>query len=297
MPLVYVLASRLLAGAGIPALPIKGPVSDAYALRQRHSSVDVDVLIAPSDVDAACRIFRSVGFEFATIHEGTRILPEHSVVLEHGQWPCQIDLHWLFPGIFADSQAAFEALYQRTAEVAIAGVGVKAPDFVASLLITALHYLRDAPKRVEELRHLEERVASLSQADRRDFATLAVSVGATYAVQPLLPSCSLGGDVSKRQRRSWDLRVAYADSPLAPLVAVLAGLDRRPSAFWRMFWPSNRALAATHPELRSARTRLRHRLRRLRRGLSNLIGSARGAAPSMPARRPPLQRNARSRQR
>ena len=61
----------------------------------------------------------------------------------HDEWPCDLDIHYTFPGFLAPDEVVFEALWKRRATVRIAHWPVPCADFFGQATIVGLHSLRD----------------------------------------------------------------------------------------------------------------------------------------------------------
>ena len=68
----------------------------------------------------------------------SKYLFEHSVHYIHDEWPCDLDIHYNFPGFLAPDDVVFEELWARRATVEVAHWPVPCPDLLGQLLIVAL---------------------------------------------------------------------------------------------------------------------------------------------------------------
>jgi len=89
---------RLMEGAGIRALSLKGPLLAERAHADptlRAPSVDLDFLVAPTQLDRAVRLFRGLGYEVEDDSIWTNGLPHYHYALRSRApgYP-RIELHW-----------------------------------------------------------------------------------------------------------------------------------------------------------------------------------------------------------
>jgi hypothetical protein len=283
VPLAYALVGERARAAGVRALAIKGPAASLQGLRASRTSVDVDVLVAPTDVEHLAADLARVGWLDGGVYSTPGIVPHHSINLRHPLWPCEIDLHWWFPGFLGEAGAVFDTLWSRRTTVALAGVEVAAPDEVAHAAVLALHHLRDGA-RSDAQERLHELVDRLGQRwgdiERRELAELAAETGAATTLRPVLQrlGCPSVSDVHALavDPSAWRLRSEVAGS--TQVVPWLVGLARtpwlrRPAFVWRALW-----LDARHFEVWAGRRLTRRevmvaRWRRVRRALRAAPGA------------------------
>ncbi|HSM19032.1 MAG TPA: nucleotidyltransferase family protein, partial [Hyphomicrobiales bacterium] len=132
----YEKAMAALAAAGIDAAAVKGPVYAArlYPRRSDRSFTDIDILIAPSAVEAAGEAMRDLGFEPLQIEgRDSDLYGEHKWVLP-GDTSVMIELH---EGL-VHSPSMRRTLFLDLAECRMAGGG-DASDATALLLVAAVH--------------------------------------------------------------------------------------------------------------------------------------------------------------
>lgn len=214
----HALVSRVAANAGADVLFIKGPISNLHNVRPKRGSTDVDVLVRPRSLALLVDSLGLIGWHERPMFGGARVLALHSVTLINDEWPCDIDLHDRFPGLFADHEEVFEVLWQRRSEARIAAQFVPCTDPIASALIAGVHALRDPGSRrnVDELAYLQQRLTNdFSPAERDGLFELARELRAQETLAPLLRSIGLTplADLQPVERRQWELRTS--DDPLA----------------------------------------------------------------------------------
>jgi hypothetical protein len=127
-----------LAADGIRALALKGPLlaEEAHGdLGLRHTA-DVDLLVAPADLDAAARTLVAHGFSEPTDVRRANGLPDLHLVLDHSGLP-EVELHWR---VHWDEQAFSADMLARAAPGPDGLLRAAPADLAASLL---LFYARD----------------------------------------------------------------------------------------------------------------------------------------------------------
>lgn len=138
----HALVARVADSLGIRAFFIKGPASVIQGLRPPKTSVDVDVFVAPADLELLLAGLHERGWQKRTADEDGRVFPVHSATLNHPSWPCHIDVHFRFPGMERDPADAFEAMWANTEVLELAGQRVRVPSKALGVVILALHALR-----------------------------------------------------------------------------------------------------------------------------------------------------------
>src|SRR5690349_7393687 len=84
----HALVARVAAELDIRAFFIKGPVSVVQGLRPPKTSGDVDVFVAPGDLEAMLQALVERGWRKRPIGPDSSVFPRHSVTLDNPQWPC-----------------------------------------------------------------------------------------------------------------------------------------------------------------------------------------------------------------
>lgn len=147
-----------LTDRGLEVLVIKGPsIGDWLYPEGARESADVDLLLRPSQWDAARLVLEGRGFEptYTGFRETETAL--HSLDLQRTnaeQGRHGLDLHHYFPGIEAKPETAFDVLWGDRVAADQAGVAVWFPSIEARTLIIGLHAARQPgmPKTSEDLR-------------------------------------------------------------------------------------------------------------------------------------------------
>jgi hypothetical protein len=308
--LACAFVGELAARQGIRILFIKGLPAAEQGLRDSADghSVDVDVLVEPRRHGDLAQVIASLGWR-ARRPVGARAgaRAEHSITLCHAEWPCDIDLHHFFPGLFAGPERVFDHLWETRSEVVVGGRTVGAPAPADHALVLLCNALRDQGG--SKARSDLERLARLIDAGELSWDAVLRTARTARAGSVILPFARDRGyelpaeDLGRHELMAWELSTGAA-----------GGLGAFVYWFPRSTWPqrwgmvkdalsADRAqLAARDPEwsrrgMSHWRGNLRRILRGVRetpallRGLSQLRRSAgrrpeeaRGGAPSSASR-------------
>jgi CDP-glycerol glycerophosphotransferase (TagB/SpsB family) len=273
--LAHTLVHHVAQGAGVRILFIKGPAAVGQGLRNPQTSADVDALVDPAGLEHLRTRLTELGWVDDHPYS-TPTAADYSRTHRHPSWPCELDLHVTFPGLYADRQAVFEHLWARRAGVEVAGKEVPCPDLHAHTLLLALNSLRDPHRNAKgaALEELAERVAATFDPESlTEIGRLAHTVGASDTSAPFLsmvgaPNEGLGS-TSAADLEAWRLRT----QPAWRVATWLRGFREqpvrsRPAYLWRALVLSEGELRSGHPELPPGRKALaRARWRRLKRGV------------------------------
>ncbi|MFT3873079.1 MAG: nucleotidyltransferase family protein [Nocardioides sp.] len=283
VPLGYVLCDRVARNAGIRLLAIKGPVLAQQGLRSERQSADVDVLVDPAAHGSFLAAMDAVGWVRGPASTAPTIIPMHSKTLRNPLWPLEIDAHDRFPGFLASSEDTFEALWRTRTSVSLGGADVWAPGRPGHAAIVGLHHLRDpfyASSKVA-LDSLEEHFRAVATPEELEaLVALAGETGSVETLAPLLSRLDApawGGtepSASAAALQEWDLRISSPGS--VPWLVSLSRLPvwRWPAEVWHAIWLSDFEVDAFHRGPHDESSRLRLRLRRLRRGMGQLPKAA-----------------------
>jgi hypothetical protein len=217
--LAHGLVQRLADSVGARVMFVKGPTAVAVGARPPRPSSDVDVLVDPASFDTLCAAIEGLGWlrrhPALPVPRAADLAFDHSAHFIHQLWPCDLDLHYLFPGFLADPSTVFQALWAARTEVAVAGVPVNTPDLAGQALVVGLHALRDLdrPGSEEDLAHLARVLpSSLDDAGRAALAQLAVDTGAQDSAREVLAGAGLAPKPSAKaspELRAWQLRKQF----------------------------------------------------------------------------------------
>ena len=245
--------ARLGETAGIRLLIVKGAALARMGLRQPRVSADVDVLVDPSRFDDYCALLTSAGWAERELPFISTQVSAHSLTYVSDGWPCDIDIHSYFPGFLTDYRTVFNALWSRSQRLSFAHREVDVPDRLSSILVAALHSLRDgavSPRSASDLRELA--AIPLSESERIELAHLAVDTHCDGSLEGFLGE--LGVDVSPTPSTAlseWRSRVEAASRGAYPWL-VLWRESRwrdRPSIAARAIWPTNTDIVLAHPRV------------------------------------------------
>jgi hypothetical protein len=239
-------------------------------------SADADVLVDPARFVEFCDELAGRGWRTRVGRDTPSLLPQHSATYIHPDWPCDIDVHWMFPGFFADAEIAFEALWMSRSTVSIANARVFAPSRPGTAVVMALHAVRDL--RAE--RHRSERVLvlkalthSFTENERDEFTSIVREGGAGWALKEFLAQAglpSVGDDGDEDGRRGWDIFRSNVDDASSVAWWRQVGEARwwqKPAWLWRAVWVSRRDVPRNDADsLPSHREAWRYRLHRWGRG-------------------------------
>jgi hypothetical protein len=225
--LAHALVARLAARHGIRVLFVKGPLAVAAGARPPRPSSDVDVLCEPGGLDRLGPALVSLGWRHrapdVSVHHlehAAGYLFEHSEHFIHDDWPCDLDVHFSFPGFLAPPGEVFEALWRRRTSQSLAGVEVATCDLLGHAAVVALHALRDPrrPRSLDDLRHLESVLrARLDDPGLAELTRLAEDTGAAETLRPLLDLVGAPAPLHSTTDRSalaqWEFRISHGDVP------------------------------------------------------------------------------------
>lgn len=300
VPLAHALVARLAELEGVRILFIKGPTAVALGARPPRASTDVDLLCEPSGLERLGMALERCGWRRRTpkntaddLKHATKYLFDHSVHYIHDEWPCDLDVHFNFPGFLAPDDVVFDELWHRRTSVEVAHWPAPCADLLGQAAIVALHSLRDP-----QLSHTSPDLDFVADSLRRQdpttveaFLQLAIVTGSVETLRPLLEQLdapSVESNVDPELLRRWQVRQQNAG---ASTTSWLIELRHRP---WRqkpglvrraLFLPTG-ALFSAHvglPRTRRNIARLQlqrwsHAVRYLPRG----VRAARRAEEQMP---------------
>jgi len=268
---------------GVRSLILKGSAATIHGYRPVLDSSDVDVLLERSDARRVIAALSHAGWRTRRTAPAPRQFELHSETLYHPEWPCDIDVHWRYPGFFSAPEVVFDALWAESEFAVIAGRRARITGVVGTALVLAVHALRD-PQRARseaDLASVGERLTDDDLASR--FLATAIVLRAQYPLRDLLERTgaqSVEDDLTSEERAAWDLEVessgsttlhwyiAFTSAPWSrrPAVALSAARALALSARGSSIGVATRA-DSTSRKLREAVVEIRrlHRRRRSRR--------------------------------
>ncbi|WP_404431334.1 nucleotidyltransferase family protein [Microbacterium lacus] len=283
--------TKVAADRGIRILIIKGAGLAHHGLRAPRISADVDVLVDPARFDDFCELLIDEAWRIRPITAVGAEWSGHSVTFIRDDWPCDIDAHRYFPGFLAGAQTAFDALWRDRTTMLLANRSVQIPDRNGSILVAALHHLRDGASRSTIGGELDQLVSvEMTPDELGSLAALAVETGALGPVAHVLEQLGLEPAAIPQIEdspalRAWNSRIAAdASGPYFWLLLLRNTPARhRPSLIARAIWPSRADIEINNPgtpDSRSARAKVR--LTRIPKGLRSLPRAIRALRASPP---------------
>lgn len=236
----HAMVQRVADSLGIRAFFIKGPASVIQGLRLPKMSVDVDVFVAPADLEPLLSGLRERGWRERPVDPDERSFPRHSTTVDHPEWPCCIDVHFRFPGMEAPSGGCFDVMWAHTEVLELAGQEVRVPSKALGILILALHALRSAhlPACRQELEFL----ADLTERESHTAAILDISAatGSLAAMRPFLEGLLPQPKPIDWPEPSteWRNRLLAKEPGSARIIAIIqAPLKEKPKMLFRAVFP------------------------------------------------------------
>lgn len=208
--------SRAADDRGIRTLLIKGTSLWYLGLRPEQNSLDVDLLVEPSKLDSLDRALRQDGWVRREERFSGQWDAPHSRTFVHPEWPCDIDVHWFFPGFLADRALVFNELWDRQTRMTLAHSVCPIPDVASSALVLLLNRVRSGDPSVPT--EIEVWARSLSVEDRDEVRALIARTGCEATLAPQLVALDLTppadqvehGEASRRRDRAATGEHGYA---------------------------------------------------------------------------------------
>lgn len=213
--------------AGVEVLHIKGPALDDVLRVTTHpetgsvawsrSSTDTDVWVRPRHVERMIRALCASGWRIEYhFQDGSPF--RHASTLMHDHF-APLDLHRRFPGIYADPDVAFEALWEGRKIAQIAGVDCVVPNLTAQRLILVLHGVRS-----RNSADIDRAYTAVGAPERLAVERLARQVKADVAL-----AAATGGLDQHRGKREYRLWKAIGDGESSRAKMWLARVAAEPT--------------------------------------------------------------------
>ncbi len=187
--LAHALVAELTTRSGMRALIIKGPVAITQGLRAPRGSADADVLVSPQDFAQFCDELTAHGWHPPLYREAPRVMSIHSKTFMHDDWPCAIDVHHYFPGLFGPPDEVFDRLWMTREVVMMGHRPAVVPSRAGMSIFVALHALR-APSDPRSAGDLDVLGSVMAQefrpGDQAEFLEVARIGRAQWVLSPLL---------------------------------------------------------------------------------------------------------------
>ncbi len=126
---------------GVDVLHIKGIATDDAVRRSEAGGTDADVLVRPSHVAALIVALEQHGWQRENSFE-TGSPFGHAATFRHDHWG-YADIHRFFPGLHADPEATFDALWEDRLETPLGGVPCSVPSLAGQALIQIANLARN----------------------------------------------------------------------------------------------------------------------------------------------------------
>ncbi|SER72941.1 Uncharacterised nucleotidyltransferase [Pedococcus cremeus] len=296
VPLAHALVARLAELEDVRILFIKGPTAVALGARPPRPSTDVDVLCEAGGLEKLGPALERCGWRKrvakSSVHElehASKYLFEHSVHYIHDEWPCDLDIHFNFPGFLAPDEVVFEELWRRRTTVEVANWPVPCADLLGQAAIVSLHSLRDPDlgDGRTDLDHAAQALREHGQETVGGIAALAAATGSSETLRPLLadlgaPAVSSPPSDPELLRR-WQVRSKGDRAPTTSWLIELRHTSwrKKPQLIRRGLFLSTDELYSVHvglPPTRRNTAELQMRrwwraMRHLRRGIAAAIRS------------------------
>lgn len=211
---------------------------------------------------------------------------DHSVHYIHDEWPCDLDVHYNFPGFLAPDSVVFEALWARRTAIEIAHTRVVCADLLGQTAVVGLHALRD-PRRTESQADIAFLAGNLRGGDdtyRGGLTELAVETGCSDTLLPLFEEVGerpvAGPWADPEKLRRWTVQTREAGIPTTAWLIELRLTPwwRRPGLVWRGLALPREELLSGHIGVKPTwQNVFRLHLQRWLRGARNLPRGVRAA--------------------
>lgn len=277
--IAHAMVAHEAARSSIRVVFIKGLASNLHNLRPPHTPSDVDVYVEPGKWRELEARLIARGWSRRPMSRTDEAFTKHSSSIYHPEWPCDIDLHWTYPGFLGTESSAFDYLWTTSTLVSVAGREVPLAGFAASAVILALHGLRSSENDVrprKELRQLTEVISkTFTEEDRHHITEAASRLGAIATLGSSLPKIGHpvpvpDAEILDRRYFRWQIRTrtnASAASYIVPEILDAPWREKLPLAM-RLLWPTDSDLEIRYSVV-APTPKARHELRiqRLYKGL------------------------------
>src|SRR4051794_4874409 len=162
-----------LGAAGCPNLILRGPVlaRELYADGTLRRYVDVDLLVAPTDLERAGAALRAAGFDLRRDHRERPLLAEPHAQEWRRRRHEHVDLHWRLTGAGAAPTRAWKLLSAHAQPITVGdmlGVGLDRAGLAVVVTLHAAHHSRNGETLQKALEDLSR---ALTQFDLDTWTT------------------------------------------------------------------------------------------------------------------------------
>ena len=290
-PLAQAWLARVARQYGINAIFIKGAGLALHGLRAPRTSSDVDVLVEQSNMGAIREILLRHGWSPRPTQFLDHHRPAHSESFVHPYWPCDLDVHWRFPGFLAPNDVVFNSLWTRRVSANVANAQCSIPDWDSSVLLLALHSLRSSKAHTRHNAEFVGLVQVVSSSRVRRLIELARQTGAVETLQPFWHAIGYAATSSAGayyvEIREWRALVesgGYGAYTWLRALNQAHGLPMKLRIIRRAVWPTRDDLRVMAPDT-AGRTRVGFRIWRIWRGARRLPRAVRAMGNSRPVPR------------
>ena len=175
---------RAFRAAGCRGILLRGPVfrRHLYPDGTPRGYGDVDLLVAPADLERAGSALASLGLELGLDHvEHPGMAEPHAQEWGRPGGARVVDLHWQIPGIEAPRERAWEILSAHAEPMLLAGEPADALRAEAVALVAVLHAAFHGHGHAKSIRDLERALERLDADTWASAARLATELDATEA--------------------------------------------------------------------------------------------------------------------
>ncbi len=267
--MVYALVGSVARDAGLDVVFFKGPMLHLQGLRDREHSLDVDVMVNPSQLADLRNLLLDWGWTVKpTIWDGTDA--SHSLTLLQDRWGCGVDAHRMFPGIGLPALDSFRTLREHAESLRFASVEVLVPSRAMSGVLFALNVMRPVPMREGTRHQVDQAVDVLTRCGPEgiDVARALCATGALeQALNEAYPQQELvdcGPLPANWVRLMQPTRAKYYLTTLRQVP-----WQQKPRLVLRMLWPPKEVVIASSMNAGLPRAGgFKARMSRFRRGLA-----------------------------
>lgn len=149
--------------AGVQLIHIKGYATLDGLYPSLRTSTDADILVRPSHMSRFLETVEEHGWvKVTSFFTGSAF--HHAASYRHPWWGA-VDIHRLFPGLQANPETAFDALWAQRQTSQIAHFPCTVLSYIDQVLIILLHSVRDGSRGIRDSDHLR-RILSEQDFDR-----------------------------------------------------------------------------------------------------------------------------------
>lgn len=242
--LCHAMINHLATGLALRVFFIKGPAASDQGLRSARISADADVLVEPGKVEMLARSLIELGWVLRIPDPDAVAFPQHSLTLYHADWPCDVDLHYRYPGMETDARTSFEYMWKSTIPWRAAGHEIRIPNAALAICLLALHDLR-SPWSAKSQRELESLHSRTPESLKDSLVAIAMQTGSLAALRPFLTR-RFGEDLVSewgQPSREWRIRTSVQTPASARALSLMqAKWWQRPKMLIEAVYPSKTVL-------------------------------------------------------